>query len=102
MESREGFSAGLQWEMIRDYFRMKINDKVQTVWEGEGGAAGGGGAEEDGAGTNVRWVYCATQGQRQELHLTNSLYRSGNYLVPYIADLYKLMTWVINRQGCIY
>ena len=29
-------------QMIRDYFRMKINDKVQTV---EGGAAGGGGGE---------------------------------------------------------
>lgn len=47
----KGFSAGSQWGMIRDYFRMKINDKVQAVREEreprqqEGGEGGRGGAE---------------------------------------------------------
>lgn len=27
------FSAGLPWEMIRDYYRMKINDEVWAVYE---------------------------------------------------------------------
>lgn len=36
LESGKGFfSAGLQWEMIRDYYRMKINDKVWAVYEEE-------------------------------------------------------------------
>lgn len=33
--------------MIRDYFRMKINDKVQTAGEGKGAAAAAGGKEEE-------------------------------------------------------
>lgn len=37
LESGKGFffSAGLPWEMIRDYYRMKINDKVWAVYEEE-------------------------------------------------------------------
>lgn len=36
LESGKGFfSAGLQWEMKRDYYRMKLNDRVWAVYEEE-------------------------------------------------------------------
>lgn len=79
------FSVGLQWEMIRDYYRMKINDKVWALYEEE-------------------------KQQEQEEHVPNYKAKgkasphqfSGNDSVPYIDDLHKLMTLVINRPRCIY
>lgn len=88
--------------MIRDYFRMKINDKVQTV--GEEREQQEKEEEEERKACALTQDKCdvQTQGQRRNLHPTDSLSRSGNYSVPYIGEFHKLMASVINRKRCIY